>query len=255
MIIEGSSVAECWLKCLQKIVEKSGTEISPVIVRIDTSEGRLPSYHSDLVSEINEFIGADGSSVQTTANTIFPESLSHGAGNIYERFEKIWKRVKKDPKNRYGHYFRRLTAYGEKSPNKEKCPNEPVNQLKHIIEAYNGTQGREPLHRRSALIATTFDPTLDHSTQRQRGFPCLQQVCFVPYNQTKMRVNAIYAMQYLSDRAFGNYLGLVNLGRFMAREMRLTLTEVQCIVSVLELGRKMNKTEAKEIVDRYKSHI
>jgi len=249
MIIEGSSVAECWLKCLREIVEKPGTEISPVIVRIDTSACGLPSYHSALVRDLDEFLGADGPSVQTTANTIFPESLSHGAGNIYERFEKIWGHVKKAPGNRHVHYFRRLTAYGEERLDKA------VNQLQHIVETYNGTRGRKPVHRRSALIATTFDPTLDHDARPQRGFPCLQQVCFVPQlKEGKMMVNAIYAMQYLSNRAFGNYLGLVNLGRFMAREMHLTLTEVQCIVSVLHLG-KMNKTKAEEIVHRYKSYI
>lgn len=247
MIIEGSSVAECWLKCLQKIVERPGTEISPVIVRIDTSQGELPSYHLDLVSELDEFIGADGPSIQTTANTIFPESLSH-VGDIYERFGKIWKYVKKDRRNSHGHYFRRLTAYGE-----ERLK-QPVNQLKHIVETHNGTRNRKPVPRRSAFIATTFDPTLDHDARPRRGFPCLQQVCFVPKKEKEMMVNAIYAMQYLSDRAFGNYLGLVNLGRFMAREMHLTLTEVQCIVSILALG-KMSKTDAAKIVSKYKPHI
>ena len=247
MIIEGSSVAECWLKCLRQIVKVN--EFSPAVVKINVSED-LPSYHFDLVDELDAFLKDVGQpSIETTANTIFPKSLSRGSPSVYERFDKIWKYVKRDPKNRNGHYFRRFMAYGEKS----RC--EPINQLKHIVDTYNGIKGvRNPVHRRSALIAMTFDPLLDHTAQPQRGFPCLQQVCFVPHSDGSISVNAIYAMQYLSDRAFGNYLGLIELGQFMAQQMNLELKELQCIASVLVLG-KMNKSMAKCIVEKYGDHV
>ena len=152
-----------------------------------------------------------------------------------------------DTKNRNGHYFRRFTSYG-------KNRGKPVNQLQHIIDTYNGVDGvRNPVHRRSALIATTFDPLTDHTAQRQRGFPCLQQVCFVPKNG-RLSINAIYAMQYLSDRAYGNYLGLKWLGQFMAIQMNLELSQINCIASVLHLGQ-MQKRKANEIVSRYKKHV
>lgn len=132
---------------------------------------------------------------------------------------------------------------------------EPVNQLQHIIETFNGIDGvRNPVHRRSALIATTFDPTLDHTAQAQRGFPCLQQICFIPKNNEKLTINAIYAMQYLSDRAYGSYLGLKHLGEFMAREMNLDLVEINCIASVLNIGN-MDKDLAKKITRKYQNYV
>jgi hypothetical protein len=42
-------------------------------------------------------------------------------------------------------------------------------------------------------------------------------------------------MQYLWARAYGNYLGLIALGRFMAIEMDLELTAMTCIALVAKL--------------------
>lgn len=244
MIIEGNSVAECWLKLLKIMVDGKGTEMSPVVVNIKVTDEE-PEYKDNLEESLNNFLAEVGQPcIETTAGTIFPESLSHGSASVFERFEKIWKQVKKDKKNRKGHYFHRLTAYGEKY-------DRSINQLKHILDTYNGIPGRKPTHRRSALIATTFDPTLDHSAEPLRGFPCLQQICFVP-NKSKgtLSLNAIYAMQHLSSRAYGNYVGLIRLGEFMANKMGLKMVELNCIVSVLALGDKMNKTQAKNIAEK-----
>jgi len=245
MIVEGDSVGECWLTLLKKMVDDRVNELSPVQVHIRASSIALPNVDK-LEGDLDDFLANAGQpSISTTANTIFPETLAHGAISVFERFDRIWKYVKKDSKNRNGHYFRRLTAYGDEYGRK-------VNQLEHIINTYNGIPGeRNPVHRRSALIATTFDPTLDHTAQPQRGFPCLQQICLLPNaDEGTLWLNAIYAMQYLSDRAYGNYIGLMRLGEFMAQEMGLKMSGMTCAVSVLALG-KMKKSEASKIVRKY----
>lgn len=245
MIIEGKSVGECWLKILRLLVDSKVNEFSPVVLKISLPLA-VPDYEADLVEDLNNYLSSVGQpAIETTSNTIFPSSLSHGTQDVYTRFNRVWNKIKKDKRNRYGHYFRRLIAYGE-----GHC-DEPVNQLKHITETYNGLEGvRAPVHRRSALIALTFDPELDHTSQPVRGFPCLQQVCFLPTANGTVSVNAIYAMQYLSDRAFGNYVGLIELGKFMASEMNLEFNELQCVASVLNLG-KMTKSFAKQLVQKY----
>ena len=42
-------------------------------------------------------------------------------------------------------------------------------------------------------------------------------------------------MHYLWARAYGNYLGLINLGRFMAKEMGLELRALTSIALVAKL--------------------
>jgi len=43
-------------------------------------------------------------------------------------------------------------------------------------------------------------------------------------------------MQYLFERAYGNYLGLCRLGRFMAEQMGLSLVKMTCIAVVAQCG-------------------
>lgn len=248
MIFEGSSLTEGWLRILVYMSENKTWEASPAITKFPAN-AEPPEYQEELENDLNLYLeSVNQPKIHTTAGTIFPNSLVGGNVSVFDRFEKTWKHVKKDRRNNKGHYFRRLIAYNEKNGN-------PVNQLKHIIDTYNGIEGeRQPVHRRSALIALTFDPTIDHTAQPQRGFPCLQQVCFVPKKNGTMAINAIYATQHLDDRAYGNYLGLLYLGRFMAKEMHLKLDEINCIASVLRIGT-MNKVRAHELANKYKQYV
>lgn len=248
MIIQGASVSECWLKVLIATSASRAGEISPLIATYSATN-IAPSYQEDLESDLNDYLREiKKPELETTANTIFPKSLAGRDEDVFERFDKIWKYIKKDKLNYKGHYFRRLVAFNEKS-------GRPINQLKHIIETYNGIDGvRKPVHRRSALIALTFDPAQDHTAQVMRGFPCLQQVCFIPKKNGRMTLNAIYAMQHLVNRGYGNYLGLKNLGEFMAQQMGLELDSVNCIASVIDMaGTDRNFT--KKIIAKYGKYV
>lgn len=248
MIFEGSSLTEGWLKVLVHMSDNKIWEASPAIVKFPAN-AKLTAYREDLEHDLNRYLDNVGQpQIHTTAGTVFPNSLAGGNASVFDRFEKTWKYIKQDHRNNKGHYFRRMVAYNEKS-------GEPINQLKHIINTYNGIEGkRQPVHRRSALIALTFDPKLDHTAQPQQGFPCLQQICLVPKENKTMAMNAIYAVQYLDNRAYGNYLGLLNLGKFMAGQMNLELTEINCIASVLKVGN-MCRTLAHKLANKYKKHV
>src|SRR5262245_26658964 len=86
------------------------------------------------------------------------------------------------------------------------------------------------------LQATTFDPGRDHVPSAQLAFPCLQQVSFEP-TDTGLVVNAFYATQQIFDKAYGNYLGLSQLGAFMANEMSMPLSRLNVMVGVAKLER------------------
>ena len=82
----------------------------------------------------------------------------------------------------------------------------------------------------------TFDPGRDHVASAQLGFPCLQQVSFEP-TAAGLVVNAFYATQQIFDKAYGNYLGLAQLGAFMAHEMAMPLARLNVMVGVAKLER------------------
>jgi len=173
--------------------------------------------------------------VETVAFTIFPERYWELAGGdrvkLFAIYRDAFPRIQAmNPRNnRRGLYFERLTMYG-----RGPCGG---NQLEWIISEHNA----RTRVRRSKLQATTFDPGRDHVPDAQLGFPCLQHVSFVT-TRVGLVVNAFYATQQVFDKAYGNYLGLAQLGAFMAHEMGISLVRLNVNVGVAKLER-VTKTD------------
>ena len=125
--------------------------------------------------------------------------------------------------NKRGVYFERLISYPGLKEQRG------FNQLDHIITTYDHGN-----HRRSALQGSIVDPVRDlNNDSPVLGFPCMNQVGFLPDPvNKKLTVTAYYPMQYLFRRAYGNYVGLVRLGRFMAHEMGFECDKIICVASV-----------------------
>jgi hypothetical protein len=80
----------------------------------------------------------------------------------------------------------------------------------------------------------------------------MQQVAFAPYGNDELAVTGFYAKQYLFERAYGNYLGLCNLGRFVAHELGLRLTKVTCVAGVATMGN-IKKRDLEDLLQELKS--
>lgn len=228
LLINRPSISQAWASALLHVLEHPGKTISPLIVSItgfrDNRIAEDPPFRAAVDTALEK---ANEQSPHTVANTIFPESiwrLAHGdRKRLYEiylqsfpRFQALAKR-----QNRRGLYFERLIRW---------LPDGNRNQLEWIIEQY----GKHHRVRRSALQASLFDPERDHIPDAQLGFPCLQQVSFVPQGKNLI-MNAFYAKQSLFKKAYGNYLGLCRLGVFMAEQMDLHLERVNVTVGLAEL--------------------
>lgn len=238
--ISSNNLSIAWAAAFLRVIERGVTEITPLVVTVSQkrfdSIDEVEGIRRLLDQRIVDLKRKDSGKFRklqpchTVANTIFPDSMCNltdpdAATNLFARFKKAWPRIKKSPQNHRGSYFRRMTAF------RPDEGSEPFNQLEHIINTY-----RSGNHRRSALQAAVFDPVLDHSNARQQGFPCLHQVAFMPVANQGLAVTGFYATQYLFDRAYGNYLGLCRLGRFMAAQMGLRLVSMTCIASIAQLG-------------------
>ena len=230
LTIERDNLSIAWASAFLQVMAKG--EIAPLTVVIQGFDDGEPSEVELIRKLLDDALGADakGISCHGVANTIFPNSLWNPGANrqqLYRRYRRIMRRVLKDRRNRYGVYFQRLVAYGH-----DAAYEGGVNQLEHVIQTW-----RSGNHRRSALQAAIFDPNKDHTNQRMRGFPCLQQVAFAPQGSDGLAVTGFYATQYIFERAYGNYLGLCWLGRFMAQQMGKQLTQVTCVASPAKRDR------------------
>lgn len=226
-VLEESNLSRAWVKVIFKLLNPGVTEISPLVVTIDLPQGKAIEI-PEVKALIDDRLGKFGIPLcDTTANTIFPHTLwtpEKDRQELYQRYLQILPKLKKYPCNRYGLYFERLIAHSGAGGGKE-------NQLEHILRTWDGGN-----HRRSALQADVFDVALDHTHQRQRGFPCLQNVTFAP-GPEGLTVCGFYAIQNIFDRAYGNYLGLYRLGKFMSQEMGIPLCRLRCTTNFAVLGK------------------
>jgi len=251
--IREKNLSIAWAKAFVEVMEHS--EVSPLTITVDgldteeiTEDRRIRTLLDTSLSETGHI------SCETVAGTIFPMSFwnpNREADLLFARYRRCRKRILQCPANHNGVYFDRLMAYG-------KDNGEAVNQLAYIIKTYTEKDN----HRRSALQATVLDPRSDESDQQRRGFPCLQQIGFVPMSKKRLNVVAFYPMQHLYNKAYGNYLGLCRLGQFMAQEMGLTLAQLTCFVGIGQYSNtdKIKKTplrgfqkDIEDIVDEYKA--
>ena len=235
-VISESNLSVAWARAFIRLMAVAGGEISPLIVTVDCTRDNAISEHIDIRNALDlELVKYGEFSIETVANTIFPQSLWNQKRNrdlLYKRYIKIWPKIRKHIQNRRGTYFQRLIAFNDDT--------HPVNQLEHILSGWNSG-----LHRHSALQAAIFDPKRDHVRNRVLGFPCLHQVAFTPGSiggKKGLFVTGFYATQHIFEKAYGNYLGLCRLGQFMSAEMGLPLLGMNCIAAKGRIGDHTKKS-------------
>jgi hypothetical protein len=230
-MIPAGSVSAAYAKLLIHIVDHPGKEMSPLVLSISGfgPGGEIPE-DAGLRDALDALLKSKGKIViEDVAFTIFPQQLWIMAqGDRQKLFEyyamafPAYQAMNRKANGR-GLYFERLTMFGRGPCN--------GNQLEWILQ-----QSARPGVRRSMAQATTFDPGRDHDATAQLPFPCLQHVTFLP-SSDGLVVNAFYATQQLFDKAYGNYLGLAQLGAFMAHELDMPLARLNVMVGVAKLER------------------
>lgn len=240
--INEENLSIAWAKAFFAVMEHP--EISPMTITVTgLSNDHIPE-HMEIRKRVDDSLAANSlCSCHTVANTIFPESFWNRNRErflLYERYLRSLNQIHKCKGNCNGVYFERLIAYGDVK----------VNQLEYIIETYT----KKGNHRRSALQAAILDPTRDAKHQRQRGFPCLQQVGFARIGKSGLCITGYYPKEHIFDRGYGNYLGLCRLGQYMAFEMGLELAQMTCFVGVAAVG-KLKKTPLRDLEDTIKTHV
>ncbi len=229
--MDESILSSAWAKAFLHVIDHSGKEISPLILSVTGfDDNGIPAEDTTVRQALDDALKKKGEQdVETVAYTIFPQRLWKMArGNrarLFEMYRDVFPRYQAmDRKhNKWGLYFERLISYG-----RGQCDG---NQLEWIISQYKKSKEMQQGMRRSMYQASVFDPDRDHRSDPYLPFPCLQSISFVPTKEGLI-VNAFYPTQQLFIKAYGNYLGLAELGAFMAHEMEPKLLRLNIMVGV-----------------------
>jgi hypothetical protein len=242
-VIHSTNVSEGWADIFNLVMAAPGAKAGPIVLELEAQNG--VAVETPIVRQLvdEELKKHDKFSIDTTSFLIFPWKLWNMLGqpdltrftDIY--LKKVFPALKRrgPMHNSHGTYFQRMIQFSGFSETAGVRKEKEVNQLQRILEIWGKAEqkGRHPRH--SALQATIFDPAKDHHGAALCVFPCLQQVSF-NYHDNFLTINAYYPTQYLFDRGYGNYLGLCQLGQFMAKQMGLTFSGLVCFIGSCHLG-------------------
>lgn len=234
LVIDETNLSRAWSKLFLATIDRPGSKVSPVMLSLTGFDhvGAIAEDAAVRSAMASALKAKNCLDIEGVAWTIFPQRLWRMAKGdralFFALYAKTFPRyvAMNRTANRRGLYFERLTMFGADVP----CGG---NQLEWIISQHAARSGV----RSSMFQAATFDPRRDHVADARLGFPCMQQVAFVP-TEDGLVVNAFYATQYVFEKAYGNYLGLVHLACFMADQMKLPLARLNVSVGVANLAPK-----------------
>lgn len=248
LFVNEINLSVAWAKAFDAVFRPC---LGPLVVNVSRlDEGlplEVPEIRSLLDSALRQEHPERPADCQTVANTIFPQHYwqksRKNRQELYQRYLKALPRIKRRNRvNRNGLYFERMIHFGSGPQH--------GNQIEHLIDIWKNRNVRRP----TAFQVNIFDPARDHTCQLRRGFPCLHHICFTPLERGKLAVMAVYPSQYIFEKAYGNYLGLFRLGKFLADELDLDLVQLTCLVGKALPG-KARKPAMRELLANVRSHL
>jgi hypothetical protein len=254
ILISEANLSLVWARAFLKTLELPLQNPPPFAITIDGFESNSPIEEARIRNVVDEHLHATGkNSVHASAFVIFPYSAcvhrGRPAADAFFDFclNRLAPRLRaRCQLNKRGMYFERMMKFVGNTDGALQAHN----QLAYIINLWR--KGREQNWRppHSRLQVSCIDPFHDHDGNRRPSFPCLQQVSFgYDSDDTEsLSITAYYPVQYVFDRGYGNFLGICQLGEFMAHELNLNLVRFTCFVGRMSLGdvRKKQMLELAE---------
>lgn len=237
------SLAVAWSRVFARFAERPDRTLAPFLVSIAADADGGPGEDEDLKDALDACLDEiDQQPVEKVANTIFPAAVWRRVKGDRQELYRYYREYLPDyvamapAKNSHGLYFARLIGFDLDPKTGERVghltgADLPAggNQLEFIIQAC------KPGAQSMALQAAVFDPARDQVKER-RGFPCLQHVTFVRDNDRgTLSLNAFYALQSFFVKAYGNWLGLMRLGAFVAGQTGLRFERLNCFAGVQKM--------------------
>lgn len=246
-LVSGENVSSAWLAAVSHLLGEPTADCSNLAVAIRNPTLEVGGIRRELEAFREEALREGRKvppAVDSVAGTIFPAAFYRTSArdpeaHLYEMERKIRHVVRKHPQNRHGTYFERLVAY-------PVADEREFNQLHHVLERLRSAV-RNGRRKGNQFELSLFHPERDPYPV---GFPCLSHVS-VTLRAGVLDATAIYRNQYYVERAYGNFIGLGNLLRFLATESGFATGELLCVASHAELElSSYGKGRVKSLVDR-----
>jgi thymidylate synthase len=242
IFIQGRNVSVAWLQGLAALLEVDGEAVN-LAVAIDDPTTELPTIRAEVDAFIDERRPTKKGlhRISTVANTIFPQSLyverlGVGAEAHLYKMERRSRPITRR-RNSRGNYFERMVAWPGSDGQTFNQLDQAITRLRRLRE-----QGHQRGNQFEVGLATPADeatavPIAVPGRDRQTiGFPCLSHVS-LSLQKGVVHMSALYRNHEFLDRAYGNYVGLGRLLRFVAHQSGWPLGELTCVSASVTLGK------------------
>lgn len=250
--IIASSPLEGWARIFLKLMQPGCASLSATMVTVQNPSHETVTQRLPLEEELSRLLRDHKKPVvRESSAIIFPYSQWRAKrwdidGLTEWYLEEFMPRLSKVSPQHKNTYFNRLVNYtGLKKTNSEESI-QTVNQIKEVIRFCKNAAKRKTHFRPSGLQMAIFDPAKDLNESMQSNFPCLHQIGLGFDSSGALQLSAFYPSQFVVERALGNYLGLCQLGLFIASELDIEFAELTCFIAAPKRG-KLNKTELRNL--------
>lgn len=209
-----------WREAVRGVDAEPRHEAHNVLMTVQ-NPASLSSSQDPRLKVIDDFLRTHDKSVQTVANTIFPQGLYHryGAPDFFDRFSNNVLPTVRRSERWSGYYFERMIDW----------PGAPYgNPLWDIV-----TRMRDPkIRARNKFELALFDPARDLDRSPYGG-QCLSFLSFklLPGTPNTVCLTAFYRNHYYVEKLLGNLIGLESLLTFVAKETGLEVGPLTIISS------------------------
>ncbi len=236
ILIQSQNLSQGWLTALETLRQSGGKAIHLSVCIAN------PGVEDDGIRDALEaaLIRESDQPVKTVANTIFPASLylpeklgKKAAEHFYKQAMEGSTVTRRHKSNKWGRYIDRMLEWeGHKGT---------VNQLEVMVrtlrselENFNTKSSRYEMALSVPEDYQVYGGDLriqqpDYDT-RCMSFPCLSHISFTLENR-KLNLAAMYRNQHFFRKAYGNYVGLSRLMRFLSTEAGCEQGELLCIAT------------------------
>lgn len=263
-LISEKNLSWAWLRAMDHLLGVGGTATNFCVAFSDYSE------EQPIREALDDFIAAHRAEgrtkgemypVSTVANTIFPVALyrweSPGAESRQRLYELHAREMRMQRRMRVkDSYFDRLVSW--------PSSDEPLNQLEALVfKLTREIKTRNPKssiyevgieHPEFDVVTSGGDvrvqsPEHDNSLM---GFPCLSHLSFTLVGG-ELHLTATYRNQYFVARAYGNYVGLARLVKFVAGESGCNPGEILCVATHADAQLNLGKTKVGAMLETARS--
>lgn len=224
-VLSGNNILDAYLTGCQELLACKNHKLFNLILEIENPVELTAQHKSILNSLSTVLVQNEENSIETVANTIFPQQMyrRHGVPDFYKKYDEMLARAKKP--STWGTYFQRLTSFAGvkgKGINQldltiTKLRRSMKNAKRRSIYELN-VSGIGLLDEDIGSELVLYSPSNDGL--KIMNMPCLSHISFkLDSTHLTLDLTAIYRSQYYCTKALGNLLGLARLQKFLCNEV------------------------------------